>query len=142
MAQGVTKAKDYGYAMKNFDNYREGLAKTNAQREENGVDLLDTSYSATMSGLLSTASKKREQAEIDRQVREIEAEEERLANQKPAGPSKKEERRKERARKRKEIEYEALWEAQEKHANKQQKRADKSRNRALNQMNRRGHGRK
>ena len=142
VAQGVTKAKDYSYAVKNFDNYREGLAKTNAQREENGVDLLDTSYSATMSGLLSTASKKREQAKVDRQVREIEAEEERLANQKPAGPSKKEERHKERARKRKEIEYEALWEAQEKHANKQQKRADKARNRALNQMNRRGHGRR
>ena len=121
----VGKVKDAGYAVKNYNTVREGQADFNEKRSDEGHELVGFSRRDTMKYLMNESAETRKKDKETRRLEKL---------------SKRTERDNQTEKKRKEIDYNVLFDSHEKQQNKELAKWHKEQRKANKQMTRRGRG--
>ena len=121
----VGKVKDAGYAVKNYNIEREGLADFNEERAGKGQELVGTSRRDSIKHLMNESAETRKKDKETRRLEKL---------------SKRTERDNQTAQKRKEVDYNVLFDSHENQQNKELAEWGKKQRKANKQMARRGRG--
>ena len=121
----VGKVKDAGYAVKNYNTEREGLADFNEERAVKGQELVGTSRRDSIKHLMNESAETRKKDKETRRLEKL---------------SKRTERDNQTAQKHKEVDYNVLFDSHEKQQNKELAKWHKEQRKANKQMTRRGRG--
>ena len=119
------KVKDASYAVKNYNTEREGLADFNEERAGKGQELVGTSRRDSIKHLMNESAETRKKDKETRRLEKL---------------SKRTERDNQTAQKRKEVDYNVLFDSHEKQQNKELAEWHKEQRKANKQMTRRGRG--
>lgn len=121
----IGKVKDAGYAVKNYNTEREGLADFNEERSDKGHELIGTSRRDTMKHLMNESAEIRKKDKETRRLEKL---------------KKRTERDNQTEKKRKETDYNVLFDSDEKQKTKELAQWHKKQHKANKQMTRRGRG--
>lgn len=121
----IGKVKDAGYAVKNYNTERESLADFNEERSDKGHELVGTSRRDTMKHLMNESAEIRKKDKETRRLEKL---------------KKRTERDNQTEKKRKETDYNVLFDSDEKQKTKELAQWHKKQHKANKQMTRRGRG--
>jgi hypothetical protein len=121
----IGKVKDAGYAVKNYNTERESLADFNEERSDKGHELIGTSRRDTMKHLMNESAEIRKKDKETRRLEKL---------------KKRTERDNQTEKKRKETDYNVLFDSHDKQKTKELAQWHKKQHKANKQMTRRGRG--